>query len=484
MSNAFDGLTDSLVWKSFKSITEIPRPSKHEEKIIQFMLGWAKENGFEVLQDDIQNVVIRIPATPGKENATTVVLQGHLDMVAEKNNDVEFDFLTQGLNIIRDGDFLTADGTTLGADNGIGVAMAMAVALDKQAIHGPIELLFTVDEETGLTGAFELSREILKGTMLLNIDSEEEGFIFVGCAGGTDTTTSLPVAPMELPKDAEVVDVTLKGLIGGHSGITIHENRANALKTLATLFHEVIKEHHLHICEFSGGDKHNAIPRESHAVVAGKPGIRAIIEEKALTVLEGFKMEFGKLEPNGKFYFEQAQAARGLSEADSKNFLHLLLSLPHGVETMSRDIEGMVETSSNLARINWLEDKIEFLNSTRSSVASALDRVLNRIHAVAEMAGAQAVHGNGYPGWQPNMDSKLLKVAREVHKEVLGKDAVITAIHAGLECGIIGEKYPGMEMISIGPDMFDVHSPDERLNIPFTDRVYGYLKALLERIAQ
>lgn len=482
MSNAFEGLEPRVVWKNFEALTQVPRPSGHEAQAREFMIGWANEHGFATEVDGVGNLVVRVPGAAGKENVAPLVLQGHLDMVGEKNNDVTFDFLTEPLNVVRDGDWLKARGTTLGADNGIGLALAMALAEDPAVANPPLEILCTIEEETGLVGATNLQPGYVTGRRLINIDSEEEGYIFVGCAGGCDTDTFLPLEFVELPSEFQILSVKVKGLVGGHSGLTIHENRGNALKFLATLLRRAALQDEFSLCLFSGGDKHNAIPREAQAIVAGPADLKERLEALANEMKSELTQEFGRID--GGFYFEFAAAGadEGLQREDSINFCNLVLALPHGVDTMSKEIEGMVETSSNLARVDWEADHALLLNSSRSSVASALDRLLEKISVVADLAGADAQHGEGYPGWQPDLDSSILAFAKDRYLAVTGKEPVVTAIHAGLECGIIGERYPGMDMISIGPDMFDVHSPDERLSIPSTARFYEFLKALVSAL--
>jgi dipeptidase D len=482
MSNAYDGLEPRVLWKNFKSLTDTPRPSEHEAMARDMMTEWAIGLGYKTVVDETGNLLIRVPAAPGKEGCQTLILQGHLDMVPEKNNDVDFDFLTQGIKVYRDGDWLKAEGTTLGADNGIGLAMAMAIAEDPSVANPPLEILCTVEEETGLVGATNLKPGFVTGTRLINIDSEEEGYLFAGCAGGCDTHTYVPLTFTDLPDDYEAVVLTVKGLAGGHSGLVIHENRGNALKFLANWLHRVALRHELSLCSFSGGDKHNAIPREAQAIVAGPVGLMAVIDE----IKEPFKaelwQEFSRVDPKMELVTARAGATEGLVAEDSKRFLHLIMSMPHGVESMSKEIPGLVETSCNLARVDWEEEQAMLLSSSRSSVASALERNKDLIHAVTYLAGADAQHGEGYPGWQPNLDSKLLAFAKEQYLKVTGKEAIVTAIHAGLECGIIGETREGLDMISLGPDMHDVHSPDERLSISSTNRVYEYLKALIEAL--
>ncbi len=480
--SAFDGLEPAVVWKNFEAITKVPRPSGHEEKLAAYLASWAEERGFTWARDDVGNLVIRVPATPGKENVPTVVLQGHLDMVCEKNNDVEFDFMNEGIRVVRDGDWLKADGTTLGADNGIGLAMSMAVAEDPDAAHGPLELLATVEEETGLTGATSLQPGFVQGRKLINIDSEEEGYIFAGCAGGADSECVFPVRLEAIAAGSQAVSITVKGLAGGHSGLAIHENRANAVKLTAALLKAVADNLEVRVADFDGGDKHNAIPREATAVVVGAAGLKETALAKAEELKPLFVQEYGQTDPNLTIEISDATAQQAISAADTGRLVDLILALPHGVDAMSKDIPGLVESSTNVASIKWTDSEAKLLNSSRSSVDPAIDRIRQQIAAATRLAGAEPVMHEGYPGWQPNMASELLAFARNVYEQTTGKSADITAIHAGLECGIIGEKYPGMDMISAGPDMFDVHSPDERLSISSTARFYPFLKALLDAV--
>lgn len=479
MTTAFDGLTPAILWDCFKAITQIPRGSGNEAGIRDWMLGWAEKHGFVGETDEIGNLLIRVPGSAGKENNETVILQGHLDMVCEKNSDVEFDFDNEGIRVIRDGDWLKADGTTLGADNGIGIAIAMAAAVDPVVANPPLELLFTIEEETGLTGASNLKTGWLTGKRLINIDSEEEGYLFAGCAGGADTDAVFPAFMKPLAGTPEVVSLTAKGMIGGHSGLTIHENRANAVKIVAMVLHRLRQKSEFRLVNFVGGDKHNAIPREATAIIAGLGGLGNALELLLEELKPAFLQEFGGTDPKLTFVVESATATEALSDTDSLRLLQLILALPHGVDAMSKDIDGLVETSSNVASIRWEGKEIKLLNSSRSSIASALDRVLERIGSVTLLAGGRPDFHEGYPGWQPNMDSELLAFAKEVYKKATGNEAVVTAIHAGLECGIIGEAYPGLDTLSFGPDMFDVHSPDERLAIASTQRFFEFFKQLM-----
>jgi dipeptidase D len=482
MKNAFEGLTSNPVWKWFEALTQVPRPSGSEQKAIEFFERFCTTHGFAVRKDKVGNLVICVPGSKGREKEPVLVLQGHMDMVGEKNEDVAFNFETDPIQVWRDGDWLKARGTTLGADNGIGLALAMALATDPTVSRPPLEILCTVDEERGLTGAFNLEPGFVTGRRMINIDSEEEGTVFVGCAGGGDTQCHFPLEFSELPDKWTGIKVKVFGLAGGHSGLNIIENRANALKLLATILVESCPTEEFSLCSFLGGDKHNAIPREATAIVAGSADLADRIRTAVERLRPGFLSEYGKTDPKLDVQISAAGVTDGLSFDDSVRFLSLVLALPHGVDAMSRDIPGLVETSSNLAKVGWGEDSALVHNSSRSSVASALARMRTRVAAAGRLAHADVRQLTGYPGWQPNMDSALLAKARSLYEASTGKTARVTAIHAGLECGIIGEKYSGMDMISIGPDMHGVHSPDERLSIPSTERFYSFLKALVAKI--
>jgi len=482
MKNAFSGLEPKLVWKWFEAITQVPRPSGSEQKAIGFLKEFAAGNGFAAKTDKVGNVVVSVPGSKGREKDPVLVLQGHMDMVGEKNEDVKFNFETDPIVVWRDGDWLKAKGTTLGADNGIGLALAMSLATDPKVSRPPLEILCTVDEERGLTGAFNLEPGFVTGRRMINIDSEEEGTIFVGCAGGGDTECHFPLVFAPLPDKWTGVKIKVFGLAGGHSGLNIIENRANALKVLATLLLEACPTEQFSLCTFQGGDKHNAIPREATAIVAGPADLADRLRNAVERLRPGLLSEYGKTDPKLDVQVSSAGVTDGLPFADSVRFLSFILALPHGVDTLSRDIPGLVETSSNLAKVAWGEEAALVHNSSRSSVAAALTRMRGRVAAAGRLAHTDVRQLSGYPGWQPNMDSELLARAREVYEASTGKTAKVTAIHAGLECGIIGEKYAGMDMISIGPDMHGVHSPDERLSIPSTERFYGFLKALVAKI--
>ncbi len=487
MSNPLAGLEPKELWHFFEMISRIPRGSGKEEQIQVALANLGEERALEVRRDSVGNVVLVIPATPGCEDSPPVVLQGHSDMVWEKNEGTDHDFETQGIKILRDGDWLTADGTTLGADNGVAVAASLALLDDPPGRHGPLELLFTVDEERGLTGACGIEPHMLQGRVLLNLDSEEEGFVTVGCAGGGDTLLELTGEREALPDGMETTSIQVKGLAGGHSGIDIHENRANSLRCLGRLLDRLgSRVRGIRLVALEGGSMRNAIPREASSVVAVPTGSADEVQAVVREVEAELKLEFGPTDPNLHLLVSDPPAD-GLRECFSAEFsarmLVLLLTTPSGVITMSRDIPGLPETSNNLGVVRMAGDTFKFVNCSRSSVKSALSSTRQGLRALGAAVGARVTQEDAYPGWQPDLDSSLLATFKRVHVEVTGKEPEVLAIHAGLECGVLGEAFPGMEMISIGPDMEAVHSPDERLNIPSTQRFYQLLKALLEALA-
>jgi dipeptidase D len=484
MSYPVDTLEPKLVWKYFDEIRKIPHGSRNEKALGEAVVSWARSKGFEAVTDSLGNVLIRIPASAGKEKAPVAVLQGHLDMVCEKNSDTKFDFEKDPIILKRDGDWITADGTTLGADNGIGVAMALAFMEMPEAVHGPLELLFTIDEETGLNGAVGLKPDFVGGRLLLNMDSEEEGVFYVGCAGGRDSHLSLPVTGSPFPARHACLAVEVKGLRGGHSGLDIIANRGNALKLLARGLKAAAAKLEIRLVSIEGGDKHNAIPREARALVAVPAGKEDAFAAVIDACLQRFRSEFASAEPGLSLSCAVAEApAEALTGDSTMEVLDLLLAMPYGVIAMSRDLKGLVETSSNMARVRTEAGALTILSSSRSSVASALDGVIDTITAVGELAGAGVTTTKGYPGWQPNMESRLLALGRRAWEKRFGAPPSFTAIHAGLECGIIGEKYPGMDMISFGPTIQNPHSPDERVSIPTVAKVFEFTRAFLEEIA-
>lgn len=483
-ASPFEGLKPEIMWKYFEALTKIPRCSKNEAAAAKYVMEQAKAKGCQAEQDGAGNVVVRVPATKGQEGAPTVVLQGHLDMVGEKDSSSAHDFDKDPIPVIREGEWLTADGTTLGADNGVGLAASLALMDDPDSVHGPLELLFTVDEETGLTGAMEIPAGFVKGKTMLNLDSEEEGSVYVGCAGGNDTLARLPIK--REAAGGEAFEVKVSGLKGGHSGLDINLGRGNAIKVLGWYLDRLRREvkDDLKLVAFSGGDKHNAIPREAGATILLPAGQKAKAAEVLSKIQGDLKATFSNTDEGVKIEMASAKAAGQPLTKDSRDkFLCLVMAMPHGVLTMSQDVAGLVETSTNLA-VAKLEDNQGVLHeSSRSSVAPLLAQAQDEIISLTRLAGAAPEDGGGYPGWQPNMDSKVLARAKAVHEKVTGKVPEVKAIHAGLECGIIGEKMGGMDMISFGPLMEWPHSPSERVKIDSVERFYTFLKALLEDLA-
>lgn len=472
------------LWKHFDHILTVPRGSKDEDRIRDFVIGIAKAKGLTVETDATGNVVVRKPATAGRTSAPLTILQSHLDMVNEKNSGIDHDFSTDPIKPQRDGAYLTATGTTLGSDNGIGVAAMLAIMEADDIDHGPLELLFTVDEETGLTGASNLDGSLLQGRQLLNLDSEEEGALYVGCAGGADSTLGLPLTVEQPPQGSVAVEVKLHGLKGGHSGIDIILQRGNAVQLLARVLYGAQREMAFRLARLEGGNKHNAIPREAVATVMVKPADRPTFDAILRRELAAVQTEYRAADPGIGFELDDRKLPpAGWDDATTGRALRLLTSLPHGVLGMSHDIDGLVETSTNLATVVERNGTLVIGMSSRSSVGSALRAVRQRIRALGELAGAKVEEGNGYPGWTPNLDSHLLAVLKRVHLEQRGAEPEIKAIHAGLECGIIGEKVPGMDMISFGPQIEHPHSPDERVHVESVGRFYRLLAATLDALS-
>ncbi len=484
MSYSIDSLEPKAVWQYFDRMRQIPHASKKEEELAKAIISWAKEAGCETDRDKVGNVLIRIPASPGHEKAQVIILQGHIDMVCEKNTDTEFDFDTDPIVLVRDGDWIHADGTTLGADNGIGVATALAFIDSPDAVHGPLEVLLTVDEETGLNGARGLEAGFVSGRMLFNLDSEEDGYFYVGCAGGRDSNLSLPLERTGAPAGTDAWTLTVKGLRGGHSGQDIVHNRGNAIRLAARALRAMRAEAPIEVVSIDGGDKHNAIPREATATFVAKPEEKAKLEAVLAAELEGYRDEFASAEPGLTAELTPAdRPAQVLAPASRDAVIRLVLGMPNGVLAMMRDMPGKVETSSNLARVRTEEDALAVLASTRSSIASAIDGVLAQIESIGLAVGAQVVFGEGYPGWKPNLESPMLGKAKETWVRVHDEEPRIEVIHAGLECGIIGEKIPGIDMISLGPTIENPHSPDERVHIESVGRFFTFVKAFLEAMA-
>jgi dipeptidase D len=482
MANAIDGLTPALVWKYFAEISRIPRGSKNEKAIGAYLVATAKKLGLEAQQDGVGNVVAQKPASKGRAAVPSVCLQGHMDMVCEKNKDTAHDFLKDPLQLVRKGNFISANGTTLGADNGIAVATCLALMEDRSLEHGPLEFLFTVDEETGLTGANNLQPGFLKSKILLNLDSEDEGELYVGCSGGRDNTGTWTAAWDDAPAGGAGLLVTVKGLRGGHSGLEIHTGRGNALKIITRVLLDLAALG-TRVAKIEGGNKRNAIPREAEAIVwlpKAKAAAASDLIGRLNTVI---KAEFATVEPSLVIACQpQKNVRKVFTRGLQKKVLLALAGLPHGVLKMSPDIEALVETSTNLAIVQTDKKAITVQTSQRSSVASEIEEASQMVRAVLELGGAAATGSDGYPGWKPNMASPVLQLARDTYNSLYGKDPEIKAVHAGLECGIIGEKYPGMDMVSFGPTMREVHSPAEHLYIDTVEKFHAFLLGILKNV--
>jgi len=470
------------VWSHFDKIRQIPRCSKNEKAIGDYVIEVAKRNNLEWKRDEVGNIVVRKPAIGNKKDSAGLILQCHLDMVCEKNSDVVHDFSKDPLKLRIDGDYLMAVGTTLGSDNGIGIANALAVMESKDLSHPPIEFLFTVDEETGLTGANNLKKDFLTYKRLINLDSEEDGAIYIGCAGGADSTIRMKIKYDKLPKDFISLRIKVSGLKGGHSGTDIHEERGNAIKILSRVLFKLMQNVKLSLIHIKGGNKRNAIPREAEAIIAINKNAYESCEKIVKDLENSLKIEYEKKDKDLKIEIEETTNPlknNGIIPRLSKKIINLLYALPHGVLAMSADIKGLVETSTNLAIVNLEKGQLIIGINSRSSVDSALKAALDRMKAFADLASAKIEFSSFYPGWKPNPDSNLLKLAKKVYKELFNKEPEVKAIHAGLECGIIGEKYPNMDMISVGPQIENPHSPSERVQISTVSKFWNYLKALL-----
>ena len=473
-------LAPELVWNIFDQITKVPRPSKKEEKIRQWLVDFAKQHNIECHLDATGNVLMRKPATPGYEDHQTIVMQGHIDMVCEKNSGVDHDFENDPIETIIDGDWVKANGTTLGADNGVGVALSLACLIDDSFQHGPLEALFTYDEETGLTGANAIEEGFMTGKVLINLDSETEGQIFIGCAGGMDTVGLFHYTPAPAPKDLYYAKVKVSGLLGGHSGGDIHLQHANANKILARF---LTTQPDAVLAAIHGGNLRNAIAREAEAVIgipySSKDNVVAELNQFA-AIIEG---EVGDIEKGMKLTIETVDTPETVIEKEvADRLIKALIVCPHGVQGMSRSMPGLVETSTNMASVKMIEPGvIKVETSQRSSVESEKRAIAQAVATTFSLAGAEVKQGSGYPGWKPNTNSPIMKVCADTYRDLYGKEPEILAIHAGLETGLFLTKYPYLDMVSIGPTMEGVHSPDERLYIPSVGTFYAYLKEVLSR---
>jgi dipeptidase D len=482
MSN-IRNLEPMQLWNYFHEITQIPHPSKKEKRIVEYIAGFGKKHNLETIVDKVGNVIIRKPATKGMENRKGVILQTHLDMVPQKNSDKKHDFEKDSIETIIDGDWVKANGTTLGSDNGIGVAATLAVLASKDVVHGPLEALFTIDEETGMTGIFGLETGLLKGDILMNLDSEDEGELYVGCAGGIDVSAKKNYSEELTPKGLAAYKIIAKGLKGGHSGVDIALGRANSNKLMFRFLMQAEADFGIRLSEASGGDLRNAIPRESNSIIL-VPEIKTSEFEAFIRSYDKlYKAEFAETEPDLQFNFEKTSVPpKVMSQGDQYRIIRAVFVCPNGVVRMSQAMKGLVETSNNLAIVRCKEGNFEVHNLTRSSVDSAKEATAWRIAAVFQLINAEVNVAGGYPGWKPNMNSPILKTMSSVYNEMYGKVPEIKAIHAGLECGIMAGKYPGLDMISFGPTIRYPHSPDEKVNIPSVVKFFDFLCGTLKNV--
>ena len=470
----------------FDQINAIPRCSKSEQRIREWLSRWAAERNLETNGDAAGNLVVQVPASAGCEQAPTIVIQGHMDMVCEKTPDASHDFTQDPIRSHMEGEWLTADKTTLGADNGIAIAYALALAEDRDVIHPPLELLFTVDEESGLTGVKQMDPGLIKGRRLINLDSEDEGIFTIGCAGGEDTRLTMTLQPEPLPADFACMRLVVGGLRGGHSGIDIHKQRANANRLLARTLDQIQRKTACRLVHLTGGSRHNAIARDAAAVFAIESGANGTVAQLVGEMEATLKQEVGGKEPDLLVRVQDdppSIVSSALSLADSRRAVSLLLALPHGVAGMSTTVDGLVETSCNLATTALDNGRLSILTSQRSASPSRLAEMTAMIEAVGSLAGATSHGGSHYPPWQPDLDSQLLQASKTVYATLFGRQPVIQIIHAGLECAIIGDLCPGMQMISFGPTIRNPHSPDERLLVPSVGKVWQLLVALLASLS-
>jgi len=485
MKYVFEGLKPETLWRYFYELNQIPRESRHEADAAKYIIRVATELGLPCKQDEAGNVLVTKPASPGCENKPTVCIQGHLDMVCEKNSGTEHDFRKDPIKMKIDGDFIRAEGTTLGADNGIGVATALSVMAAKDMVHPPMEFLFTIDEETGLTGANALKPGFVTASILINGDSEADGALYVGCAGGKDTKITLAIEWEDAPAGYIPLSIKLTGLKGGHSGLDIALGRGNANKLLNRILWNANEKFNFRLSAVSGGSKHNAIPREAEATVSVDPkdvaGFKALIAEYESIFIN----EYNDIEPELKIVVENfVKPEKVFTKEFQYRLFNMIYTIPHGVVAMSHAIPDLVETSTSLAIVSTEGDNISVLTSQRSSVESAKNDIADKVKASGLLAGGKVHQGGGYPGWNPNMNSAILKFMKNTYKDLYGSEPAVKAIHAGLECGIIGETVPGMDMISFGPTIMHPHSPDEVLEIQTVEKFWNLLKETLARIAK
>ena len=483
MEEQISKLEPSRLWHYFLEICRIPRPSKKEDRIAEYLLAFAREQGLEGLRDETGNILIRKPGTAGYENRKMVILQSHMDMVCEKNSDTVHDFDRDPIRPWIDGDWIKARGTTLGADDGIGIAAALAILESKEIPHGPLEALFTVDEETGLTGAFGLKPDLLKGKILLNLDSEDEGQIFIGCAGGRDSTGTIPAETMPVRPSHVAYKVSVTGLKGGHSGDDINKGLGNAVKILNRFLWNAANDLGARVASMDAGNLRNALAREGFAVITLPKGKGRKLESYAKRFQADVRDEYKITEPALKFGIERCDLpAEVLKTSLQKRLLNALYACPHGVIAMSQEIANFVETSTNLASVKMKDGKILITTSQRSSVESAKKDISDMVGSVLKLAGATVEQSSGYPGWKPDPSSKILQTTVDSYRRLFSQEPQVLAIHAGLECGLVGAIYPGMDMVSFGPTIKGAHSPDERLDIPSTVKFWELTLDVLKNV--
>lgn len=471
-----------VLWNHFADLNAVPRPSKKEERVIEFMMNFGKELGLETIKDAIGNVIIKKPASAGMEDRKTVILQSHLDMVHQKNAGTDFDFDTQGIEMIVDGDWITANGTTLGADNGIGVAAIMAVLASDTIQHPVIEAMFTIDEETGMTGAMQLDPSNFSGEILLNLDTEDDDELSIGCAGGIDTNTSYSYKEVPVLADSACYQISVSGLLGGHSGMDIDKGRANANKLMNRVLMHLSNEMKFQLISIDGGSLRNAIPRESNAVIAIDHEMDGQLEVEFYTIVSLIKKEFESIETAMEIKLSPAaDATNAVPDEVTTNILRALAAVHNGVFRMSPDIEGLVETSSSLARVIVGNGKFETQSLQRSSVESTKTEVAQAIKSVFDLMGCDVVQGGDYPGWQPNPNSEILNLMADMYRERYNEEPQIKACHAGLECGILLQHLPNVDMISFGPNIRAAHSPDEKVQISSVQKFWGFFLEVLEK---
>ena len=473
---------NNKVFDIFAQICKVPRPSKHEEQISQWLQSFAAQNGIEYVADEAMNVIMRVPATPGYEDHEGVILQAHMDMVAEKNGDVQHDFLTDPIETYVDGEWLKAKGTTLGGDDGIGISMALAAITDKDLPHPAIECLFTVDEETGLTGAMKLQDGMLRGKRLINLDSEDDGQIFIGCAGGIDTLAKMHYEP-QTTSNALAIKLSVSGLMGGHSGDDINKGRANANQLIVWFLARIWPQTEIQLASIHGGNLRNAIAREAEAVLVIPMSYKEQIRIEWNNYVAQMENVFGDVEKEMRLDLETTDLPETCIPSDKAyRLIMALCECPHGMIAMSKEMPGLVETSTNLASIKIYDGYIEVNTSQRSSIEASKHHLKWAVEQALSMACDEVTHGDGYPGWAPNPHSPLLEVVKKAYIDLYKSEPQVLAIHAGLECGLFLEKYPYLDMVSIGPQMYGVHSPQERLSIPSTDRCYAWLCQTLKSL--